>query len=418
MTIKQKLQALIWVVACALIVVVGMNYYSTMNIKASVMTMTSQSTPAQVKTLELQQNVEKISAEFMRMSVAGEEHEVQEAFTSIENSLKKVGSLAHELEAIGVTGAAPDMNEFSSLNDRVRKAVSQKIADTASLRTEAANMAADLKELETVIAEVAKEASMVNSRANANLTDARSLGGRNNASIKKALTLHTLLKDLELGINEMEGVKNKFKLTPFSERFKSIADSVAGMTMESGDPALISEIKTGVAAAYKQISSETGLIALKKKLLADPAVESQYADHRKSILQNIGSLSTMTFEVIDRLEGELARSGKTMNDAAVFQEGAGNIARLVAEINLGGKQLGEYSKLVILASGEKEVQSYLSLAQRDSSQIQQHIQAVRNILPSIKQDALARKIDEMTSAIRSSQAATERIAAEIGRAHV
>ena len=411
MNIKRKLQVLIGVVACAFIVVVGMNYYSTMSIKASVGALTSQSTPAQVKTIELQQNVEKISAEFMRMSVATEEKEVREISGSIENSLRKVGELAQELENLGVKGAASNMSEFSSLKGRVSKAVSQKISDTSSLINETGDMTANLKKVGAVIAEVTKEVGLVNSRANANLSEARSLSSRNNSSIKKILTLQARLKDLELGTNELEGVKNRFKLTPFVERFKAIADSVAGMTVESGDPALIGEIKTGVSNAYRQISAESGLIELKKKFLADPALENQYADSRKSILQGIGALSAKTFEVIDRLEGELSRSSKTMNDAASFQEGAGNVTRLVAEINLGGKQLSEYSKLIMLSSGEKEAQSYLTLARRDSGQVQQRIQEVRKVLPAIKQDNLVRKMDEMGAAIRSSHTAVEHITA-------
>ncbi|MBZ0155667.1 MAG: methyl-accepting chemotaxis protein [Alphaproteobacteria bacterium] len=410
MNIKRKLQVLVGGVSCAFIIVVGINYYSTMSIRASVGALTSQSTPAQVKTIELQQNVEKISAEFMRMSVAAEEKEVLEISASIERTLRKVGELAHELETLGVTGAAENMSELSNLKELVSRAVSQKIADTSSLRKESENMSSNLKKVEAVIAEVTKEVGRVNSKANADLSESRMVSSRNNASIKKILTLQARLKDLELGINEMEGVKNRFKLTPFADRFKAIADSVTGMPAESGDPALIGEIKTGVAVAYRQMNAESGLIDLKKKSLANPAVESQYADSKKSMLYSVGALSAKTFEVIDTLEGEMARSSKTMNAAVVFQEAAAAITRLVAEINLGGKQLSEYSKLVMLSTGEEETHSYLSLAQRDSGHLQKRIQEGREILPVIRQDALLKKMDEMSAAIRSSRTAIERIA--------
>ena len=410
MTIRLKLQGLTVIVVCGFFVIVGLYYYITTSVKASVDALISHSTPAQLKTLELQQSIEKISAEFMRMSLAAEEKEVEAISNSIDNLLKKVDSLVQELEKLGVGATIANTGEFSNLKGEVSKAVTQKISDTNTFIKESKNISGNLKRLETIIAELTKEVGTLRSKATSNLTEARLLTNKNNASIKKILTLQARLRELQSTIYELDGVKSRFKITPFVDRFKAIVDSIVNMPVESGDHPIINEIKRAVSNIYKTIIAETGLIEMKKYSLSDPAYESLYLETKKSILDSINALNSKVFIVVDKLEGEIVRSTKIMNDAMSFQENADSLTRLVADINLSSKQLSEYSKLIMLSSSEGEVQSYISMARQTSGYVQQRIQEFKKILSVLKQERLSRKAEEIASAIRSVQASIEGIA--------
>jgi len=77
MTIKKKLIGGVILTAISILVIVSVGIYAMQKINSDIRVLTDKSTPAQIKTMELQQTVEKISADFMRLGLATDNEETK-----------------------------------------------------------------------------------------------------------------------------------------------------------------------------------------------------------------------------------------------------------------------------------------------------------------------------------------------------
>ena len=117
MTVKSKLLGNIALTIVGISVIAGIGLFSIAKVKSSIEILTGKSTPLHLKMLELQQTVEKVSADFMRLEIAIKE--VKGVATEILNQIgaEEGGLVALRLEILN----APPRPRWGGSPARLRR---------------------------------------------------------------------------------------------------------------------------------------------------------------------------------------------------------------------------------------------------------------------------------------------------------
>jgi len=135
MKIKTKLIISSCVCSAGIIAIACFSLFTIMMIKDKITVMTTQSTPLQVKTVQLQQLVEKLSADLLQLGLSRDQQEVAQVSAAIDKQregLEKIHQEINELKDMPL-----DMQVFSDLHDQVMRAVGEKFKAMAVFRQEA-----------------------------------------------------------------------------------------------------------------------------------------------------------------------------------------------------------------------------------------------------------------------------------------
>jgi len=121
--------------------IIGIAVFSLMTIlmvKEKITLLTSQSTPLQVKTVQFQQAVEKLSAGLLQLGLAHDPQDVKQVSKSITHSRENLDRINSEINALKNTSI--DIRIFSELHDQVLKATDEKFKSVAIFKEEASKV--------------------------------------------------------------------------------------------------------------------------------------------------------------------------------------------------------------------------------------------------------------------------------------
>jgi len=121
--------------------IIGIAIFSLMTIlmvKEKITQLTSQSTPLQVKTVQFQQAVEKLSADLLQLGLAHDPQDVQQISTSISHSRQNLERINDEIKTLNKS--TMDIGVFSELHDQVLKATDEKFKSIAVFKVEASKV--------------------------------------------------------------------------------------------------------------------------------------------------------------------------------------------------------------------------------------------------------------------------------------
>jgi methyl-accepting chemotaxis protein len=107
-------------------------------IKEKITILTTQSTPLQLKTVQLQQTVEKLSAELLQLGLSRDPQEVKLTSAAIDRHRKNLDTLVKEIGKLKSIQLETSM--FSEMHEQVLKATDEKFASISVFKDEAAKV--------------------------------------------------------------------------------------------------------------------------------------------------------------------------------------------------------------------------------------------------------------------------------------
>jgi len=143
MTIRNKLliNSLITFAGFAAIVLLG---YSTITgFQANIQELTTRSTPLQLKMLQFQQTVERLSGDLLQTGMLESPAELQKLTTTMQNRRKRLDQLSKEIQAL--KGVQLDVSAFSALEQQLATALKDKFTSLETFKAEAANLSGAIK---------------------------------------------------------------------------------------------------------------------------------------------------------------------------------------------------------------------------------------------------------------------------------
>jgi methyl-accepting chemotaxis protein len=121
--------------------IIGIAVFSLMTIlmvKEKITQLTSESTPLQVKTVQFQQAVEKLSADLLQLGLAHDPQDVTVISTSISRSRENLERIKNEISTLKNTSM--DIGMFSELHSQVLKSTDEKFKSMAVFKEEASKV--------------------------------------------------------------------------------------------------------------------------------------------------------------------------------------------------------------------------------------------------------------------------------------
>jgi methyl-accepting chemotaxis protein len=414
MTVKSKLLGNVALTIIGISVIAGIGLFSIAKVKSSIEILTGKSTPLHLKMLELQQTVEKVSADFMRLEMTTEPAEVARLSETITNRIKRMEALNQEIIGGGASSSGVDTQVLRDIERTVVQVASQRLKDMSLFKNEIATVNSELQKAETSVAAMRKSISQMGNNALSAINSSQSANLQVNSSIKKLLTLQSRLKDINIILSDLELVKNKFKISPLKERLKNTIEITRNIEVEKGDNPTIKEVKGVAMDILNKIGAEDGgLVALRLEILSTPekAETEQYAAKSREIMKPLEDNSRKIFNTIDTLELQIVKDRNNVVSSLGFQNAANTVMEAGSGISVDVKELNAGVRQIMLSSTSAEVSRLAASLGQTQRAIEANIGRARKLLLQSGQKELARSIAEVSGTIRRAGASIEKIEA-------
>ena len=414
MTVKSKLLSNVALTIVGIAVIAGIGLFSIGKVKSSIEILTGKSTPLHLKMLELQQTVEKVSADFMRLEMTTEPAEVAKLSETITGRIARMETLNEEIQQGGAASTGVDTSVLRGIEKTVVQVVSQRLKDMTLFRSEIASVNAELKKAENGVSGMRKSISQLGGSALVAINSSQQANLQVNSSIKKLLTLQSRLKDINIIMSDLELVKNKFKIAPIKERLKNTEELTRNIDIDSSDNSAIKEVKSVALDILHRIGSdEGGLVAMRLEILSTPdkTETEQYAAKRQEIMKPLEENSRKIFNTIDTLELQIVKDRNNVVTSLGFQNAASGVMEAGSAISVDVKELNSGVRQIMLSSTEAEVGQITAAMVQTQKRIDQNIGVAHKLLLQSGQGALAKSITEVSGIIRRAGGSIQKIGA-------
>ena len=414
MTVKSKLLGNVALTIVGISVIAGIGLFSITKVKSSIEILTGKSTPLHLKMLELQQTVEKVSADFMRLEMTTEPAEVARLSGTITTRIKRMETLNQEMLEGGAASSGVDTEVLRDIERTVVQVASQRLKDMTLFKNEIASVNAELQKAEASVTGMRKQISQMGNSALSAINSSQAANLQVNSSIKKLLTLQSRLKDINIILSDLELVKNKFKIAPLKERLKNTVELTRNIEVDQGDNPAIKEVKGVATEILNQIGAENGgLVALRLEILntTDKAETEQYAAKSREIMKPLEENSKKIFNTIDTLELQIVKDRNRVVSSLGFQNAANSVMEAGSSISVDVKELNAGVRQIMLSATDAEVGRVALLLGQTQKRIEGNVGAVRKLLLDSGQKEMAQNIAEVSGTIRRAGASIQKIEA-------
>ncbi len=412
MTVKGKLLGNVALTIVGISVIAGIGLFSITKVKSSIEILTGKSTPLHLKMLELQQTVEKVAADFMRLEMTTEPVEVSRLSETITNRIKRMETLNQEIAAGGSSSSGVETQVLRDIEKTVVQVASQRLKDMSLFKSEIAAVNSELQKGEASVAGMRKSISQMGNNALAAINSSQAANLQVNSSIKKLLTLQSRLKDINIVLSDLELVKNKFKIAPLKERLKNTVELTRNIEFEKGDDPAIREVKAVATEILNKIGAENGgLVALRLEILSTPdkAETEQYTAKSREIVKPLEESSRKIFNTIDTLELQIVKDRGNVVSSLGFQSAASSVMEAGSGISVDVKELNAGVRQIMLSTTEAEVGALAQSLAQTQRRIEANIGTARKLLLKSGQKGLAQNIAEVSGTIRRAGASIQKI---------
>ncbi|HEY3309211.1 MAG TPA: methyl-accepting chemotaxis protein [Desulfuromonadaceae bacterium] len=355
MNVRQKLTLSVVFTTIGIATVTGISVYAVTSIKSQISVLTGKSAPMHLKILQLQQTVEKVSADFFRLGLTSEERELGELASSIDRRIKEMEELTKGIQQGGNAEHSVEPGIFRGIRDTVVTTANERLKDVRTFREESGKANAQLATVETGMATIGKGVSSLGVESLSSVDRSNQANLQTNSVIKRLLTLQNRYRDLAVITGEIESVRNKFKLGPLKEKIKSVSELTNSIAQEKGDPPIIKDAKEGVFNIISLLSREDGLIAARLELFEAKIDAAKFSERKSQVVTLTEERSRELSNQSDAMEIQISKDRQRLSTALGFQARAGEIINLGNAVSVGVKEIGSLTRLAMLATTEAEL---------------------------------------------------------------
>jgi methyl-accepting chemotaxis protein len=411
MKISHRLLALSGFSAAGLVCVAGVSFVAVTSIQTDLRGLTTQAAPLQSKTYALQERTERTLGRLLKLSLARDEAEAQQAGTAADADLQAIDQLRRELQALDAK-AVGEAVDFRASRAEIGKAVAQRLADTTAYRqeTEAARQA--LAKAEEVVSTTRGAVKQIGTDAGKAADAAQDASRRLAATMKDVLSAQARLKELQMVVAEADTVSNRFRLAPLKEKLKSTADGIARLAPEAGGDDPLKETRAQAAGWMDAFAKDgSGLLALRANVLQNkPDAAEAYARQRKALLDPVEALTNKLNTVLDTTEVQAARQRQALEAALRTRNEPGGVVVTSEEVSLDIREMVGDLRLLMLAGSAKESDAARAEIQALHKRLDTNMTAMRAGLLKMGKPQLAAQVDAAMGRMTEVDASVDKVA--------
>jgi len=395
-SIRNKLILLTLLAFAGILAVAAVGLSSNIRIQTQVNLLTSQSTPLQVKTLQLQQTTERLMADFLKAGMATRDEDIQTHSQAIQKRLGEMEAIQREIQALNGSDAF-DTRALKEAHTETVAAVRRKLENVATFKAKSHDITQSLSQIETSVQVVNERLATLSEQSLKMVNESQTNSMRINGTQRKLLTQLMKVKDIAIITSDLDAVKSKYKLTPIKDRLKAATDAIQRVPGEAGDPAVIKQIKITTAEIQKQANKDgTGLFALRAAVFTNREAEGAYRDAMNRTNASVDLLIAKASEVLDPIEMQILRDRERVDRALRMQNQAILTRNFGHTISVDAKDIKAGIRQAMMSETDEE----LSLAEAEILQrlgrIQDNTGRVHRSLGQINQRDLARNASQVS----------------------
>ncbi|KVZ11810.1 hybrid sensor histidine kinase/response regulator [Burkholderia stagnalis] len=337
MDIKAKLVASTSLMLLGVLAISATSLLAVHGIASGVRTLTTESLPLQTHSNALQRAYGDLVTDFGRLAQA-QDGAGQEAVTAaIGAQLQRIAVEAAAIRAIDAHGVDVPSAELRSMLASMNAGVGQRRRDNAMLDAESARVAHVRESSAALLGVIGKETGRLDSRAVAAVTDALAANTASNRAIHALDQARADVKDVIVLVDAIDDAPSRYRLVPLGERLKAALDGArngVAIAAANGD----ADATRDVVATLGRLETDlldgaAGLVALRGRALAEPAVKAGYRAAKAVLSTSLQSLDTKLAEIVDPYAMRIFKARRRLDEATAFQQQAARIKYLSVLVN-------------------------------------------------------------------------------------
>jgi|GEM_PF-346373 len=337
MDIKAKLVASTSLMLLGVLAISATSLLAVHGIASGVRTLTTESLPLQTHSNALQRAYGDLVTDFGRLAQA-QDGAGQEAVTAaIGAQLQRIAAEAAAIRAIDAHGVDVPSAELRSMLASMNAGVGQRRRDNAMLDAESARVAHVRESSAALLGVIGKETGRLDGRAVAAVTDTLAANTASNRAIHALDQARADVKDVIVLVDAIDDAPFRYRLVPLGERLKAALDGArngVAIAAANGD----ADATRDVVATLGRLETDlldgaAGLVALRGRALAEPAVKARYRAAKADLSTSLQSLDTKLAEIVDPYAMRIFKARRRLDEATAFQQQAARIKYLSVLVN-------------------------------------------------------------------------------------
>jgi signal transduction histidine kinase/CheY-like chemotaxis protein/HPt (histidine-containing phosphotransfer) domain-containing protein len=408
--IRTKLFASTGLLLLGVIAIATASLIALNGVSSSVYRLTKESLPLQLKTGELQRTIERTSDNFFKLGMSTDRQQQEQSSSAIASNIKSIRTLTSNIQEMDQQGIDINPALYEAMQGKMNLAVGDRLRDTEIFKDEAHNIKETLKNIERSISTIKTSIGTLNTQAETVVAAAQQASLSSNKIIKEFSGIRMRVKDMIIIIDEIETVKNRYRLTPLKERMKAAENAIKGLAYAQDGTTKMKEIGDAISALTERVlNNKGGLIALRSNTLSNAASEADYFSEKANIIQEFESIDAKVSEAIDPIEMQLVRDRHKLEEAVAFLQKATRVKDAGNAITIDVNELNSAIGGVILSESESELKTSVTAARIQAKELKESDSLLRKELLGTQQNKYIADANAINRLIQVLNEGSERI---------
>ncbi len=350
--------------------------------------LTEKSTPAQLKTIDLQRALQEHTSNLLRVQVAATRPELSKAREDAGKSLSDVSRVSLELDALNGGGASgkEKVEQLSGATQQIEQTTGDRIAASVAASDSLKSMNEHLRAMSTRLSVLDESIRKVQTRSSGSLASSNESVSKITSQQKNIQAMKDFLKDMKLALMELSSTDSARSVPVAKNHFNSAYRFLMGNELvKAAAPGAGKFLAESLPEIGKAVLDKGGLVDTKTALLGAAAEEESKKSFDTAIKQVTQKVTNLLSDMEARTE---------VNTAEVTTENEKFESSLKGSNSAGGI-LAQNGQLTALGS-TIEGRVGLLFGVRDSKQLDRLSAEIQEKISSAEK--VARKEGELLSA--------------------
>jgi len=408
MTIKSKLVLSSAITIAGLVVVVSLSIYAIGSIRSGISSLTSKSTPLQIRTTELQKAIEGLSSNLMQLGVASDPQEVRRLSDAVEHQKGAIDRISHDIERLDSGGAGRvDLSIFKDLHQTVLKAVEGRLAGIALFKSDSVRVDRALNLVEQSLDGMHREMDGLASAGKGKVAGAVKSSSQLFASSNTVKEMMLNLREIQITVDDLELAKTKTEVLALKQKIKTLNYAMQAFPVDEQG---VREVKASVAGILEKfIRPGDGLVALKVDLLSGKGSDAKFAELKRPILNILSEQHFKLSNVVNAMENRVNKN-KSEVDAALGTQGRiGNIGSTASGVLIDMKSLEIKVRMLMLSDSAQSYQKTVAEIRGILAKLNRNLAGVQREIGGLQQAKLVQPPRSAAAALAEASSAIDRI---------
>jgi len=332
MTIKKKLYINMIVIASGFAILGGLSLIGMKFVQRNLYVLTEQSTPYQLKTLELHKTLQEHISNLLKVAYSNTMEDLSSSKSKAEKSVGKVEKAVQSLSALKGNGSSEDIKDLADITATMFNAIEKRIKAEESTRVIDRQMSAKLQDVAKKLKNLDESMKRHQKVSTDQLSSSNENVKRVYQKLKNTQYVSEAIKALKLSISEIQTAENKNEIVLAKNHFIAALRVVthSEITKSEGMTETAKSLINGASDIEKAVIGTNGLVDMKNLLISTPDEElkKRFGQTSKYVVQTMTQLSALMIAEVETATETFNNLNKGFNDSLTDSLTLGNIMAL------------------------------------------------------------------------------------------